>query len=61
MKEIVGKNLLQTMQQQSNIMHQELSREIRGEILGLKQDVKNWQDTAFRNQEVSRWPMYSRN
>lgn len=52
-KEIVGKNFLQTYQQQSSVMHQELSREIHNEILGLKQDVKSWQDTAFRSQEVS--------
>ncbi|EPT05944.1 hypothetical protein FOMPIDRAFT_1026825 [Fomitopsis schrenkii] len=50
-KEIVGKNFLQTYQQQSSVMHQELSREIHNEILGLKQDVKSWQDTAFRSQE----------
>ena len=34
-------------------MHQELSREIHNEIMGLKQDVKSWQDAAFRSQEVS--------
>ncbi|KZT69035.1 hypothetical protein DAEQUDRAFT_757242 [Daedalea quercina L-15889] len=50
-KETVSKNLLQAYQQQSGLMHQELSREIRNEIMGLKQDVKNWQDAAFRTQE----------
>ena len=60
-KETVGKNLLQTYQQQSTIMHQELSREIHNEIMGLKQDVKSWQDAAFRSQEVSHRSGYSWN
>jgi len=51
LKETVSKNLIQVYQQQTNIMHQELSREIHNEILGLKQDVKSWQETAFRSQE----------
>ncbi|KAH9842849.1 uncharacterized protein C8Q71DRAFT_224221 [Rhodofomes roseus] len=50
-KETVTKNLIQVYQQQSNMMHQELSREIHNEIMGLKQDVKGWQEAAFRSQE----------
>lgn len=33
-------------------MHQELSREVRSEILGLKKEVLAWQSEALRGQEV---------
>lgn len=46
-KETISKNLIP-----SSAMHQELSREIRSEILGLKKEVLAWQSEALRGQEV---------
>lgn len=46
-KESISKNLIP-----SSTMHQELSREIRSEILGLKKEVLAWQSEALRGQEV---------
>ena len=46
-KESISKNLIP-----SSAMHQELSREIRSEILNLKKEVLAWQGDALRSQEV---------
>ena len=46
-KETISKSLVP-----SSAMHQELSREIRAEILGLKKEVLTWQSEALRGQEV---------
>ena len=46
-KESISKNLIP-----SSAMHQELSREIRSEILNLKKEVLAWQNDALRGQEV---------
>lgn len=46
-KESISKNLIP-----SSAMHQELSREIRSEILNLKKEVLTWQSEAMRGQEV---------
>lgn len=51
-KDAVTQNLIPTWAQQTSQMHQELSRELRSEILGLKKDVTSWQNEAIRNQEV---------
>ncbi|KAH9946232.1 uncharacterized protein BXZ73DRAFT_36999 [Epithele typhae] len=45
-KETISKSLLS-----SSAMHQELSREIRSEILGLKKEVLAWQSETLRSQE----------
>ncbi|KAI0361950.1 hypothetical protein OH77DRAFT_6284 [Trametes cingulata] len=45
-KETISKNMLP-----SSAMHQELSREIRSEILNLKKEVLTWQSEALRGQE----------
>ncbi|KAI0747987.1 hypothetical protein C8Q80DRAFT_1102878 [Daedaleopsis nitida] len=45
-KESISKNLIP-----SSAMHQELSREIRSEILNLKKEVLAWQGDAIRGQE----------
>ncbi|RPD65999.1 hypothetical protein L226DRAFT_550158 [Lentinus tigrinus ALCF2SS1-7] len=45
-KESISKNLIP-----SSAMHQELSREIRSEILNLKKEVLAWQSDALRGQE----------
>ena len=46
-KETISKSLVP-----SSAMHQELSREVRSEILGLKKEVLAWQSEALRGQEV---------
>ena len=46
-KETISKNMVP-----SSAMHQELSREIRSEILSLKKEVLTWQNEALRGQEV---------
>ena len=51
-KETITKNLIPAYSQQSSSMHQELSREIHGEILNLKKEVITWQSEALRGQEV---------
>ncbi|KAI0664945.1 hypothetical protein C8Q70DRAFT_940901 [Cubamyces menziesii] len=45
-KETISKNMVP-----SSAMHQELSREIRSEILSLKKEVLTWQNEALRGQE----------
>ena len=49
-KESISKNLIP-----SSAMHQELSREIRSEILNLKKEVLAWQGDALRSQEVRQY------
>ncbi len=46
-KETISKNMVP-----SSAMHQEISREIRSEILNLKKDVLTWQNETLRGQEV---------
>ncbi|THG95333.1 hypothetical protein EW026_g6298 [Hermanssonia centrifuga] len=50
-KETITKSLIPAYTQQSSTMHQELSREIHGEILNLKKEVITWQSEALRGQE----------
>ncbi|TBU32354.1 hypothetical protein BD311DRAFT_654740 [Dichomitus squalens] len=45
-KESISKNLIP-----SSAMHQELSREIRSEILNLKKEILSWQNETLRGQE----------
>ena len=53
-KDAITKTLIPTYSQQSSQMHQELSREIHGEILNLKKEIITWQSEALRGQEVCR-------
>ncbi|TDL27270.1 hypothetical protein BD410DRAFT_713619 [Rickenella mellea] len=50
-KDAISKTLIPAYQAQSQAMHQELSREIRSEVLGLKKEIINWQTDALRGQE----------
>ncbi|KII88712.1 hypothetical protein PLICRDRAFT_110617 [Plicaturopsis crispa FD-325 SS-3] len=51
-KEAVHKSILPVLTQQSAQMHQELLREVRSEVLGVKNDMTSWQSDAFRSQET---------
>ncbi|KAI0703597.1 hypothetical protein BC835DRAFT_1262691 [Cytidiella melzeri] len=51
-KDTITKTLIPAYTQQSSNMHQELSREIRSEILNLKKEVITWQSDALRGQET---------
>lgn len=51
-KDAITKTLIPAYSQQSSSMHQELSREIRSEILDLKKEIVTWQSEALRGQEV---------
>lgn len=51
-KDAITKTLIPAYSQQSSSMHQELSREIHGEILNLKKEIVTWQSEALRGQEV---------
>lgn len=51
-KEAITKTLIPAYTQQTTSLHQELSREIHSEILGLKKEVMTWQSDALRGQEV---------
>ncbi|THH32998.1 hypothetical protein EUX98_g1193 [Antrodiella citrinella] len=50
-KDSIQKTLIPAYTQQSSALHQELSREIHGEILNLKKEVISWQSEALRGQE----------
>lgn len=52
-KDVITNTLIPAYTQISSSMHQELSREIHGEILNLKKEVITWQSEALRGQEVS--------
>ena len=52
-KDAITNTLIPAYTQISSSMHQELSREIHGEILNLKKEVITWQSEALRGQEVS--------
>ncbi|KAK7023928.1 hypothetical protein R3P38DRAFT_2954957 [Favolaschia claudopus] len=52
-KDAVNKNLVPAFTQQSSVMHQELLREVRTEILSVKSELTAWQGEAFRSQENS--------
>ncbi|KAN0128472.1 hypothetical protein V8E53_013679 [Lactarius tabidus] len=51
-KEAINKTLIPAYQAQSSAMHQELSREIHGEMLNIKKEVIAWQSEALRGQET---------
>ncbi|KAJ7632208.1 hypothetical protein FB45DRAFT_911811 [Roridomyces roridus] len=53
LKDTVAKALLPAVSQQSSTMHQELLRELRGEIHSVKAELSGWQGEAFRSQEAS--------
>jgi uracil phosphoribosyltransferase len=52
-KEILTTSFFQFHSQQSASMHQELMRELRGEISNIKTELGNWHNEALRGQEVS--------
>ena len=52
-KDAINKTLIPAYTAQSASMHQELSREIRAEMLNIKKEVISWQSEALRGQEVS--------
>ena len=52
-KETITKTLIPSYQAQSSAMHQDLQREIRSEVMGLKKEILTWQTEALRTQEVS--------
>lgn len=52
-KEILTTSFFQFHSQQSASMHQELMRELRGEISTIKSELGNWHNEALRGQEVS--------
>jgi len=52
-KEILTTSFFQFHSQQSASMHQELMRELRGEISTIKSELGNWHNEAMRGQEVS--------
>lgn len=52
-KETISKTLIPAYQAQSTAMHQDLQREIRSEVMGLKKEILTWQTEALRTQEVS--------
>lgn len=49
----MSKTLIPAYQAQSSAMHQELTREIRNEVMNLKKEIITWQTEALRTQEVS--------
>ncbi|KAF8527056.1 hypothetical protein JB92DRAFT_2699369 [Gautieria morchelliformis] len=51
-KDAITNTLIPAYTQISSTMHQELSREIHGEILNLKKEVITWQSEALRGQET---------
>ncbi|KAJ7074239.1 hypothetical protein C8F01DRAFT_1099751 [Mycena amicta] len=52
-KETVNKTLIPAFSQQTAAMHQELLRELRSDIHGIKTELTSWQSEAFRSQEAS--------
>lgn len=58
-KEAMTKTLIPAYQAQSSAMHQEISREIRNEIMSLKKEVISWQSEALRSQEVRSYRHFS--
>ncbi|KAF7295306.1 hypothetical protein MIND_01069900 [Mycena indigotica] len=52
-KETVNKALIPAFSQQTTAMHQELLRELRTDIHGIKTELTSWQSEAFRSQEAS--------
>ena len=52
-KESMSKSVIPAYQQHNAALHQELLRELRAELHGVKSEMSAWQNEAFRNQEVS--------
>lgn len=57
-KEIFTNTFFPFHSQQTSAMHQDLLREMRGEISTIKSDLGNWHNEALRGQEAS--VIYSR-
>jgi hypothetical protein len=51
-KDAIAKTFIPVYSQQASTMHQELIRELRGEIHGVKSELTAWQNEAFRNHDV---------
>ena len=52
-KDAIAKTFIPVYSQQASAMHQELLRELRGEIHGVKSELTAWQNEAFRSHDVS--------
>ncbi|KAL1730253.1 hypothetical protein EV714DRAFT_250474 [Schizophyllum commune] len=50
-KESMSKSVIPAYQQHNAALHQELLRELRAELHGVKSEMSAWQNEAFRNQE----------
>lgn len=53
-KDAIAKTFIPVYSQQASAMHQELLRELRGEIHGVKSELTAWQNEAFRSHDVRR-------
>jgi hypothetical protein len=51
-KEVVTKTFLPAYSQKTSAMHQELARELRAGMHSVKKEPMNWQNDAFRSQQV---------
>lgn len=51
-KDAIAKTFIPVYSQQASSMHQELLRELRGEIHGVKSELTAWQNEAFRSHDV---------
>ncbi|EJD53266.1 hypothetical protein AURDEDRAFT_81612 [Auricularia subglabra TFB-10046 SS5] len=51
-KEAVTKTLIPAYMQQTEAMHQDLSRELHGEIVNVKKEIITWQGEALKGQEA---------
>lgn len=59
-KDAIAKTFIPVYSQQASSMHQELLRELRGEIHGVKSELTAWQNEAFRSHDVSTfWHLFS--
>jgi hypothetical protein len=52
-KDAIAKTFIPVYSQQASSMHQELLRELRSEIHGVKSELTAWQNEAFRSHDVS--------
>ncbi|KXN90514.1 hypothetical protein AN958_04186 [Leucoagaricus sp. SymC.cos] len=52
-KDAIAKTFIPVYSQQASAMHQELIRELRGEIHGVKSELTAWQNEAFRSHDAA--------
>ena len=58
-KEAINKTLVPAYMQATSQLHQDLSSEIRGEILNLKKEIVSWQSKALQGHEVRMFTVYA--